>query len=63
VARYEETYKDVEYTIDTIQIGKRWRWELSVGDENLDSGTATIEPEAAAYAEAKAKAKAIISKT
>lgn len=58
MSNYE--YKGMTYTIETRRVGHRWGWTVTVGDLVADSGTASIEPEAAAFAEAKAKAERII---
>jgi hypothetical protein len=56
----QEEYKGVAYTIRTNQVGKRWGWEVSIGDDSFDSGTASIQPEDAAIAEARSKARSVI---
>lgn len=60
MAFYREEFKGVEYTIRTFEVGKRWGWELTVGKKSLDSGTGSIEPEAAAYVEARGRARSVI---
>ena len=56
-----ESYKGEDFTIHTEQKGRRWFWELSIGNAEINCGTAGLDDEKAAYAEARARAHSILN--